>query len=165
MKKLLMIIPLVILLCFTFGCQQGEEPVEEAVAEVGALSDEDVAAIKTTLDSLAQALLAGGTEAILEFFTEDTTVIAEGGISKGREELKEIFSKVTYTAFNQTLEEIDGRYDLAFVRGTASLTMEAEGAPEPIQGTGKFLDILRKQEDGSWLIAISMLVSDYPLPE
>jgi hypothetical protein len=25
MKKLLMIIPLVILLCFTFGCQQGEE--------------------------------------------------------------------------------------------------------------------------------------------
>ena len=157
MKKLLMIIPLVILLCFAFGCQQGEK----AETEVGALSDEDVAAIKTAYDSLAQALLAGGTEAILEFFTEDTTVITAEGILKGREALKkEVFSKVTYTAFNQTLEEIDGRYDLAFVRGTASLTMEAEGAPEPIQGTGKFLDILRKQEDGSWLIAISMMVSD-----
>ena len=33
MKKLLMVIPLVILLCFTFSCQQGEE-VAEAVEEV-----------------------------------------------------------------------------------------------------------------------------------
>ena len=29
MKKLLMVIPLVILLCFTFSCQQGEEGAEE----------------------------------------------------------------------------------------------------------------------------------------
>jgi len=34
MKKLLMVIPLVILLCFTFGCQQGEEPAEETKEEV-----------------------------------------------------------------------------------------------------------------------------------
>ena len=31
MKKLLMIIPLVFLLCFTFGCQQAEEVAEESV--------------------------------------------------------------------------------------------------------------------------------------
>ena len=29
MKKILMVIPLVILLCFTFGCQQGEEGITE----------------------------------------------------------------------------------------------------------------------------------------
>ena len=35
MKKLLMVIPLVILLCFTFSCKQGEEPtVEETKEEV-----------------------------------------------------------------------------------------------------------------------------------
>ncbi len=34
MKKLLMIIPLVILLCFTFGCQQGEEVAEETKEEI-----------------------------------------------------------------------------------------------------------------------------------
>ena len=33
MKKLLLVIPLVILLCFTFGCQQGEEVAEELVLE------------------------------------------------------------------------------------------------------------------------------------
>ena len=71
----------------------------------------------------------------------------------------------TFTEFNLTVEEIDGRGDLAFVRGTYSLTMELEGAPEPIQDTGKFLDILQKQEDGSWLIAVDIFNSDLPLPE
>jgi ketosteroid isomerase-like protein len=36
MKKLLMIIPLVILLCFTFSCQQGEEVAEEPVVDIEA---------------------------------------------------------------------------------------------------------------------------------
>ncbi len=34
MKKLLLILPLVILLCFTFGCQQGEEVAEEVRVDV-----------------------------------------------------------------------------------------------------------------------------------
>ncbi len=151
------IIPLALLLCLSFSCQKQGEKAE---TEVGALSDEDVAAIKTTLDSLVQAVLAGDTEAVLEFYTEDTIGIWEGALLKGREALKEVLSKVTYTALNQTLEEIDGRYDLAFAWGTASLTMAVEGAPEPIQGSAKFLYILRKQEDGSWLIAISIAVPD-----
>ena len=33
MKKLFMVIPLVFLLCFTFGCQQGEEVAEEGLTE------------------------------------------------------------------------------------------------------------------------------------
>lgn len=132
---------MVFLLCFAFGCQeQAEEVAEEAATEVAALSDEDVSAIKTTLDDYVQAVLAGGTEAILEFFTEDTTAIAEGVVLKGREALKkEVFNKLTYTALSQTLEEIDGRDDLAFVRGTLSATVSPKGAPETVQYTGKFL--------------------------
>ncbi len=154
MKKLLMILPLVFLFCFTFSCTKQ--------AEVSALSDEDVAAIKTTLDDYAQAVLADDTEAILEFFTEDSTAIAEGASIQGREAMKEeVFSKLTYTALNQTIEEIDGRDDLAYVWGALSATMGPKGAPETVQSyTGKFLYILRKQEDGSWLIAISIAVGD-----
>lgn len=109
-----------------------------------------------------QAVLAGGTEAILEFYTEDSTAIAEGASLKGREAFKEeVFSKLTYTELNKTLEEIDGRDDLAYVWGTLSATMGPKGAPETVQSyTGKFLYILRKQEDGSWFIAISIYVSE-----
>ncbi len=118
--QLITIIPLALLLCLSFSCQKQGEKAE---TEVGALSDEDVAAIKTTLDDFTQACLAGGAEAILEFYTEDTTMIGEGTFFKGREALKEALSKVTHTAWNQTIEEIDGRGNLAFVWGTISLTM------------------------------------------
>jgi uncharacterized protein (TIGR02246 family) len=165
MKKLFMILPLVFLLCFTFGCQQGEEVAEEAVTEVAALSDEDVAAIKTAHDTYVQAMLAGGFEATIEFFTEDAILIAKGPMIQGKEAIKEAFeafskASPTITTYNLTLAEIDGRDDLAFVRGIVSMTMEVEGTTEPIEATGKFLEILRKQEDGSWLIAIDFHISD-----
>lgn len=164
--KRLMIIPLVLVLCFTFSCQQGEEVAEEAVAEVVGLSDEDVAAIKAFHDVYVQAALEGGWEATLEFYTEDTIMMPPNApMIQGKEALKafsEVFPPVT--AFNMTLDEIDGRDDLAFVRGSFSMTLTPEGAPEPIQDIGKFIEILRKQQDGSWLIAIDIFNSDLPLP-
>ena len=161
-----MIIPLVILLCFTFGCEKEDDDVaEEAVAEVAGLSDEDVAAIKTANDAYVQATLEGGLEATSQFYTEDTIMVAQGPMIQGREALKESrkdLSKAsaTVTAFNQTIVKIDGRDNLAFVLGKFSITMAAEGLPEPMQVTGKFLQILRQQEDGSWLIAIDTRIRD-----
>jgi len=165
MKKLLLVLPLVFLLFFTFSCQQGEEVVEEAVAEVTGLSDEDVAAIKTAYDAILQASLAGSLEVTLEFYTEDAILLMGGIVIEGREAYKETLkalseASLTITAANITIAEIDGRYDLAFVRGTSSTTMEREGVPEPIQRTGKFIEILRKQDDGSWLIARSIVAVD-----
>ena len=132
---------------------------------IKALSDEDVAAIKAAHDAYAQAVLEGGLEATLEFYTEDAILVAKGPIIQGKEAIKKAFAafskaSMTVTAFDLTLAEIDGRDDLAFVRGTVSMTMEGEGAPEPIQATGKFLEILRKQDDGSWLIATDFHISD-----
>ena len=160
------IFSLILILCFTFGCQQPvEEVAEEAAAKVAALSDEDVAAIKTAHDAYVQAVLAGGLGATIEFYTEDAILIAKGPIIQGREAIKEAFeafskASPTITTFNLTLDEIDGRDDLALVRGMVSMTMEVEGATEPIQATGKFLEILRKQEDGLWLITIDFHISE-----
>ncbi len=164
MKKLLMVIPLVILLCFTVGCQQGEEVAEE-VGVVG-LTEEDVVAIKAAHDSFVQAVMTGGWGAVIEFYSEDAVFMPPNApMIQGREALK-AFNKMNppVTAFNLTVEDIDGRDDLAYVRGTASMTMEAEGAPEPTQATSMFLQILRKQEDGSWLISVDIINSDLPLP-
>ncbi|NIM91665.1 MAG: DUF4440 domain-containing protein [Candidatus Aminicenantes bacterium] len=165
MKKLFMIIPLVLILCFMVGCQKGEEVAEEAVAELAGLSDEDVAAIKTAHDSILQATLAGNWEATVEFYTEDAILIMEGIVIEGREVYKETLKALsvvspTVTAANITIEEIDGRYDLAFVRGTSSTTMGRKGVPEPIQRTGKFIEIMRKQDDGTWLIDRSIVAMD-----
>jgi ketosteroid isomerase-like protein len=168
MKKSLTIIPLVFLLCFTFGCQQPvEEVAEEAVAEVVALSDEDVAAIKTAHDAYGQTMISKDWAALIAMYTEDAEVMPPNmPLIQGREAIQ-AWSEASppYTAFNLTCVEIDGRSDLAYVRGEYTLTMEIEGAPEPIQDIGKFITILQKQQGGSWLIALDIFNSDLPLPE
>jgi ketosteroid isomerase-like protein len=40
-----------------------------------------------------------------------------------------------------------------------------EGAPEPFQESGKYVVILQKQPDGSWLVVVDIWNSDLPLTE
>ena len=167
MKKLLMIVPLVILLCFTFGCQQPtEEVTEEAVAEVGALTDEDVAAIKASTEAYVQARISSDWAALTAFYTEDAIVMPpESPIAQGRDAIQAWFeASPPATEGNLNAEEIDGRGDIAYVRGTGSFVVQPKDAPEPIRWTGKYIEIRRKQEDGLWLIAIDIWNSDLPPP-
>jgi uncharacterized protein (TIGR02246 family) len=55
--------------------------------------------------------------------------------------------------------EIDGRGDLAFVRGSYTMTILPPGAAA-IRDSGKFLEIRRRQADGRWLIAVDMFSSN-----
>jgi len=59
-KKLLIIIPLVILLCFTFSCQQGEEVAEEPGPAVDV--EADITAIKEMVNQYAVACNTGDFE-------------------------------------------------------------------------------------------------------
>jgi ketosteroid isomerase-like protein len=59
-------------------------------------------------------------------------------------------------------EEIDGRADVAYVRGTYTMTIHPEGAPGPVEDVGKYLEIRKRQPDGSWLLAADIFNSDKP---
>ena len=159
MKKLLMVLPLVFLLCFTFCCQQGEEVAEEV--GVAPLSDEDVAAIKALGPALDKAALAGDWDAVDALFTED--VVMMGPNSPMMEMLES--SGMTVTEHKVELVEVDGYGDIAYGRGIWVEAFTIEDVAEPIKDEGKILGIFRKQSDGSWLIAVWSWNSDLPLPE
>jgi len=160
MKKLLMVIPLVILLCFTFGCQQGEEVAEEV--GVKALSNEDVAAIKETIQALVKASLAGDWDSFFATFTEDVVWMwPNQPATEGLQALKERPSWVRAVEQEMSAIDIDGRDDLAYIRGSLSLLLDYEGA---VKDKGKFLVIMRKQSNESWLISVLISNSDLPLP-
>jgi len=152
-----MIIPLTLLICFAFSCQR----------EAGPLSDDDVAAIKASTEAFIQAVRFEDWAALAALYTEDAVfmppnqpmVQGQAAIQTWMEEFPAV------TKYNLTAVEIDGQGDLAFVRGTYSMTIAPEGAPEPIQDTGKYVEIRRKQQDGSWLMAVDIFNSDLPLPE
>ena len=68
------------------------------------------------------------------------------------------FPRVTRAEFH--VEEIDGYGDIAYVTGRYAMTLQPEGAPGPIDDRGKYIEIRRKQADGSWLLARDIFNSD-----
>ncbi len=166
MKKLLMILSLVFLLCFTFSCQQSDEVAEKVT--VAPLSVEDVAAIKAIGPALDKADLALDWSALVELMTEDVLFMNPNSPAiQGRAVVKELYESLGFTAViehRHVLHEIDGYGDIAYARGTYEVEFSLEGVDEPLKDKGKTLLILRKQSDGSWLIAIFSYSTDLPYP-
>ena len=131
--------------------------------ETGGLPDEDVAAIRNLAEADVQAARANDFTTWAAYHTEDVVLMPPNlPVVKGRAALEAWLEPFTVTAFTRNLLEIDGRYGLAYARGTHSITYTAEGMPEPISETGKHVWVLRKQEDGSWRIAIHIWNIDNP---
>ncbi len=133
--------------------------------EVVQLSEEDVASIKQVSRTLVKTYQAGDWDAWIEVFTEDAVRMPRNRtILEGREAIRASSeASQPFTSFTVTPLEIDGLGDLAFARGTFTYTRAPENA-DPITESGKFIQILRKQSDGSWRIFRDIWNSDLPLP-
>ena len=84
MKKLFVILPLVFLLCFTFGCQKAEEVAEEP-AESSQMTDEEKASVASSAEQALSDYVATMKQKdwnrMFEFFVDgDDLVFAEDGI-------------------------------------------------------------------------------------
>jgi len=167
MKKVFMILPLVLVLCFFCGC---EKEADKAAVEVGvkALTTEDVAAIKALGPAIDKAALIGNWDAFFELFAEDMVMMPPNMPAvKGRPAYVAWFKSmdVKFTESNYKVDKIDGYGDIAYATATYTETFSIAGVEEPIYDEGKILTILRKQPDGSWLFSIWMWASDLPLAE
>jgi uncharacterized protein (TIGR02246 family) len=153
-----MIVPL--MLFAAAACQPGAAP----------LTDEDVAAIRSLTDSYVQASLAKDADAIAAFYADDAILMppnepATVGKDAIRDREASVFELGEETReFTLTPVEIDGVDGLAFDRGTWSWTGIPLGITEPITVTGKYVVIVRRQEDGSWLWTVDIWNSDAPSP-
>jgi ketosteroid isomerase-like protein len=149
-----MILPLMLLVAV--ACQP---------AAVG-LSDDDVAAINDFIAAYNQAAVDGDWDAWSQLWTDDVVyMLPNAPAVEGRTSLREMASEFPpHKDLSVTADEIDGRADLAFVRGRFSLTWPAEADAEPFADEGKFLMILRKTPDGIWQAAIECYNSDLSLP-
>jgi ketosteroid isomerase-like protein len=160
MKKLLGIISLVIVLCFTYGCCQDESP------GVMALSDEDIATIKAYGPAINEAMLAGDWQAFFENLSDDFVMLPPNNPAiKGRAAFEEWFTSmvVDFTECNYQFDLVEGYGDLAYATATYTETFSLAGVENPVYDEGKILMILRKQPDGSWLFSTWMWASDLPL--
>jgi uncharacterized protein (TIGR02246 family) len=107
-------------------------------------------------------LLKQDFEGMAELYTEDVVVMPPNHPAiRGRKQLLDFmrtYPRVTSTEFQ--VDEIEGYGDIAYVTGSYAMTLQPEGAPSPVNDRGKYMEIRRKQPDGSWLLARDIFNSD-----
>ena len=136
-------------------------------AQGPALTEKDKAAIRASTEAFTKEMVAGNFAGVAALYAENATVMPPNQPQvSGRaaiEAFLKSFPKVT--AFSFELPEVDGRADLAYARGVYKMTMMPAGAPGPVTDTGKYVEVRRRQKDGSWKIAVDIFNSDLPPPK
>ena len=138
------------------GCQ--------ASASAG-LSDADTSALRQHDKAIADAANAGNFAAAVSYYQDDAGLLLPNtAVVQGREPIRKwLAANPPIAGFTIEPVDIDGRGDLAYVRGNYSLTLTPPGAAA-IHDRGKFVEIWRKQADGSWKIKWDIFNSDLPPP-
>ena len=130
-----------------------------------ALTEQDIATIEASVEAWQSAFSAKDWAGVAATYTEDAILMPPNkAMVEGRANIEAEFAGTPpFSAASLQITEIDGRGDLAVVRGTYSMTITPEGVP-PFEETGKWIEIRLKGADSSWLIHRDIYNSDTPLP-
>ncbi len=162
MKKLPMILPLVILFCFTFGCQKAEEVAEEPAMDIAA----EVEAIRGLSQEISRTWNENDLNGYIALMDEEAMILlANGPTLKGIEEIRSLYSNsFNLNSFDltTTTEEIHVGGDIAFSRDSWIGFANPKDGGEPIVFDNKTIFIYKKQADGSWKIWRNIYNSNTP---
>ena len=154
MKQLLRVFPLVILLCFTFSCQQAEEA--KTVVDVEA---EKEAALKADGDWL-KSVSDRDIERVLEYYADDAVWLVPKFPMSGKDEIREFwerdFAGPDYAlAWEPTKVEVSQSGDLAYTLGKWSGEEKDEEGNIKTFG-GAYVAVWRKAADGTWKLVVDI---------
>ena len=153
-KRLVLTMGMVICLGFSVGCQKP-----------AGLSEADRMAIRQVQENDIKLTNAKDWKGDLALYTEDAIELPPNqAVVQGKAAIQawaEAFPP--FSNYQAQSLELEGQGDLAYDRGTYSMTIMPAGAA-PIEDRGKYLTIYRKQADGSWKVLRVMYNSDLPLP-
>ena len=116
---------------------------------------EDVQAIEEMSAARAIAFNEGNAAGIAIHFTKTGVLMAPGSSAQtGRSAVEEYYQSVFdefETSLNSYYEEVEVSGDLAFGRGIAEVELTPKSGGDTIYSTSKYINILQRQPDGSWL--------------
>ena len=129
-----------------------------------ALSEGDKTAIRAATDTFVANARARRDSANAQLYTENGSfMVPNMGIAEGRAAIRAHLAAFPLMSdFTLTPIEIDGRGDLAYVRGTYSFKIVGSDGHQVGEDHGKYLEVRRKQPDGNWLIVADIFNSDLP---
>lgn len=126
------------------------------------LSTHDIGAIRGFYEAFTECLLARDFERILTLYSDDAIVMppnhAEISGHVAIREWMESFPKVTRGEY--FVDEIEGGSDLAYVRGRYAMMLRMGNDQASIEDRGKYIEVRRRQPDGSWRLWRDIFNSD-----
>ena len=129
-----------------------------------ALDENDLAAIRQMTDDWLVAHASRDWDAVGRQYTEDAVLMPPmAPLIRGRSAIQSWFAaNENDTRVEVAILEIEGFGDLAYVRGESRVTLGVS-TEFPVTLVGKYLDIRRRQPDGSWLVSVDMFSPDREL--
>lgn len=131
------------------GCEPGPPSTEDAESTA-----DDVTQIEQMSAARAEAFNNSNAGGIAVHFTDDAVLMVPGRpAATGRDAVTAYYQSI-FDAYEPTLdsryEEVDVSGDLAYGRGIAEVTLVPKEGGEPVVSTSKYINILRRQPDGTW---------------
>jgi uncharacterized protein (TIGR02246 family) len=131
------------------------------------LSDQDKAAVRAVDAEWAQAAKVGNGEAIAALYAPDATLLPPGEQMVKGDAAKKYWVDFA-NGFSGPTElntmAVEGSGDVATAIGTYKMTLtpkKAGAKPLPTE-EGKYIEVLKRQDDGSWRIAYDIWNPDAP---
>jgi uncharacterized protein (TIGR02246 family) len=141
-----------IALSFFVACERGEGG--------GAVDERARAEIDSLGRQWEESANTAQVERLVEIYAPDAVILPPGGpVIEGSETIRELFRQEferfdTKLAFTTQEIEVDG--DMAYRRGRYVWRGTPRLSGQTIETTNKFLEVWRRQPDGSWRIAVDM---------
>jgi ketosteroid isomerase-like protein len=135
----------------------------------GHLSEPDKDKIRKVVEEATRAVTppVSDVDAYVElYYAEDARVLPPNHATvTGREAIGAFLrSYGSFQAVRFTILALEGRNDLAYVHGGYQTSVTPPGAAEPVGDTGKYVEIWKKQRDGSWKVVLDVFNSDIAAP-
>ena len=117
-----------------------------------ALSDQDIRAIRDVSERFPGIMMNKRFDEIPSIYTDDAVVMPpDHSPVTGRQGIAEFLGSFPpMKTFENTVEEIDGDGQMAYVRGRFRMEIVPEPGAEPVVEEGQYIEIRKKQPDGSW---------------
>lgn len=153
----LSLVVVVLLAVVAAGCQPAATLTEQDKAAIRKVTEEAVKIVNSPeMDHAAY---------VKAFYTEDAEWLAPNmpPVKGAAAIVQTLQAFPRITDFKAEAVSIEGSGGLACERGNYTMTLNPPGAP-PVIDRGKYIEIWKKQADGSWKVAYDSFSSDLPLP-
>ena len=134
-------------------------------SEEAQFTPKDSTAVRASADKWVSTLLARDFDGWATTITSDAVLYPPNGSPTVGRDAAVAFAKAypTITSFVISPDEVTGRGDVAYDRGTYTTTVKLPGGASA-SDKGSFIGVFRRQPDGTWAHSRAMWHSDLPLP-